>query len=53
MLSALAVASTSREPDEIFNPVLFEGEEIELTSGLKLKIGNIHGEPAIELCGSS
>jgi len=31
--------------------VLFEGEEIELTSALKLKLGNIHGEPAIELCG--
>ena len=52
MLRALGVASTSREPEEIFNGVLFEGEEIELTSALKLKLGNIHGEPAIELCGA-
>ena len=52
VLRALGVASTSREPEEIFNGVLCEGEEIELTSALKLKLGNIHGEPAIELCGS-
>ena len=52
VLRALGVATTSREPDEIFNGVLFEGEEIELASALKLKLGNIHGEPAIELCGS-
>lgn len=51
MLRALGVTSTSREPDEIFDGVFFEGEEIELTSALKLKLGNIHGEPAIELCG--
>ncbi len=52
VLRALGVASTSREPDEIFNGVLFEGEEIVLTSALMLKLGNIHGEPAIELCGA-
>jgi hypothetical protein len=52
VLRALGVASTSREPDEIFNGVLFEGEEMELTSALRLRPGNIHGEPAIELCGA-
>jgi hypothetical protein len=52
VLRALGVASTSREPEEIFDGVLSEGEEIELTSALKLKLGNIHGEPAIELCGT-
>ena len=52
VLRALGVASTSREPEEIFDGVLSEGEEIELTSALKLKLGNIHGEPAIELCGA-
>ena len=53
VLGALGVATTSREPDEIFDGVLFEdGEEIELTAGLTLKRGNIHGEPAIELCGA-
>jgi hypothetical protein len=52
VLRALGVASTWREPDKIFNGVLFEGEEIELTSALKLKRGNIHGEPVIELRGA-
>lgn len=32
--------------------MLSEGEEIELTSALTLKLGNIHGEPAIELCSA-
>ena len=52
MLRALGVASTSRKPDDIFNGVLLEGEEIELVSALKFKLGNIQGEPAIELCGA-
>ncbi len=52
VLRAIGVGSTSREPDQIFNGILYEGEEIELVSALKLKRGSIHGEPAIELYGA-
>lgn len=41
-----------REPDEIFNGILDEGEEITLVSNLTLRRGLIHREPAVELCGA-
>jgi hypothetical protein len=41
-----------REPSEILNGILEEGEEITLVSNLKLRKGSIHREPAIELCGA-
>ncbi|MCU1266182.1 MAG: primase traC (modular protein) [Acidobacteria bacterium] len=41
-----------REPDEILNRILDEGEEITLVSNLTLRRGLIHREPAVELCGA-
>jgi hypothetical protein len=52
VLYSLGISRSLREPGEIFNAVLDEGEEISLTANLTLKLGSIHGEPAIELCGA-
>src|SRR5205085_4794600 len=41
-----------RQPDEIFQAILNEGEEVSLVSNLKLRRALIHKEPAIELCGA-
>ena len=41
-----------REPDEVFQAILNEGEEVSLVSNLKLRRGLIHKEPTIELCGA-
>jgi len=52
VLRSLGDARDLREPDEIFQAVLNEGEEVSLVSNLKLRKGLIHKEPAIELCGA-
>jgi hypothetical protein len=52
VLRSLGLARSLREPEQIFRGILDEGEEIGLVANLKLKRGNIHGEPAIELCGA-
>ena len=52
VLRSLGDSRDLREPDEIFNAVLNEGEEVSLVSNLKLRRGLIHKEPAIELCGA-
>jgi hypothetical protein len=51
VLRSLGLGPNLREPDEIFYAVLDEGEEITLTSNLKLRRVSIHREPTIELCG--
>jgi hypothetical protein len=51
VLRSLGVTRSLREPVEIYNGVLVDGEEVRLTAGL-LKPGSIHGDPAIELCGT-
>lgn len=52
VLRSIGLMRDLREPDEIFYAVLDEGDEITLTSNLKLRRGSIHSEPAIELCGA-
>jgi hypothetical protein len=52
VLRSLGDSRDLREPDEIFNAVLNEGEEVSLVSNLKVRRGLIHKEPAIELCGA-
>jgi len=52
VLRSLGDSRDLREPDEIFQAVLDEGEEVSLVSNLKLRRGLIHREPAIELCGA-
>jgi protein strawberry notch len=52
VLRSLGDSRDLREPDEIFQAVLDEGEEVSLVSNLKLRRGLIHKEPAIELCGA-
>jgi hypothetical protein len=49
VLRSLGISRPLQDPAKIYNAVLNEGEEITLTSNLKLKKGNIHGEAAIEL----
>ena len=49
VLRSLGISRRLQDPAKIYNAVLNEGEEITLTSDLKLKKGNIHGESAIEL----
>ena len=49
MLRSLGISRRLQDPAKIYNAVLNEGEEITLTSNLKLKKGNIHGESAVEL----
>jgi hypothetical protein len=52
VLRSLGDLRDLREPDEIFQAILNEGEEVSLVSNLKLRRGLIHKEPAIELCGA-
>ena len=52
VLRSLGDSRDLREPDEIFQAILIEGEEVSLVSNLKLRRGLIHKEPAIELCGA-
>src|SRR5207253_538220 len=52
VLRSLGDSRDLREPDEIFQAILNEGEEVSLVSNLKLRRGLIHKEPAIELCGA-
>jgi len=52
VLRSLGLTRQLREPAQIFNGVLHEGEEITLAGNLKLRKGNIHGEAAIELHGA-
>jgi len=53
VLRSLGDSRDLREPDEIFQAILNEGEEVSLVSNLKLRRGSIHKEPAIELCGAN
>ena len=52
VLRSLGITRRLIEPAQIFAGVLHEGEEITLAANLKLRKGNIHGEPAIELHGA-
>ena len=52
IVAALGATRNLREPDEIFNGILDEGEEVTLVSGLKLCRKLVHREPFIELCGA-
>ncbi|MGH9759605.1 MAG: strawberry notch C-terminal domain-containing protein, partial [Blastocatellia bacterium] len=52
VLHSLGITRSLREPGEIFSGVLKDFEEITLAANLTLKRANIHGEPAIELCGA-
>ena len=52
VLRALGISRRLLSPEQIFKAVLHEADEITLAANLKLKQGNIHGEPAIELCGA-
>ncbi len=49
VLRSLGISRRLQDPAKIYNAVLNEGEEITLTSNLKLKKGSIHGESAVEL----
>ncbi len=51
IVAALGATRDLREPEEIFNGILDEGEEVILVSGLKLCRKVIHREPVIELIG--
>jgi hypothetical protein len=52
VLRSLGDSRDLREPDEVFQAILDEGEEVSLVSNLKLRRGLIHKEQAIELCGA-
>jgi hypothetical protein len=49
VLRSLGIRRRLQDPAKIYNAVLNEGEEITLTSNLKLKKGSIHTESAVEL----
>lgn len=53
VLRALGVIRAIIDPAEVFEAVLYNGEEIELAEGLTLKQGRIHRETVIELCGAA
>nr|MBA3714990.1 strawberry notch C-terminal domain-containing protein [Pyrinomonadaceae bacterium] len=52
VLRSLGITRSLREPAQIINGVLHEGEEITLAANLTLRQGNIHGEPAVEMHGA-
>ena len=52
IVKALGTTRDLRTPDEIFDGVLHEGDEVELVSGLKLCRKLVHREATIELCGA-
>jgi len=53
VLRSLGIGRTLREPEQIFNAILNEADEIILAANLKLKRGSLHGETAIELTGAA
>ena len=49
VLRSLGISRRLQDPAKIYNAVLNEGEELTLTSNLKLRKGSIHEDSAVEL----
>lgn len=51
VLKALGVGASTRTPEEIFNAIYLDGEQVELVGGMKLRRTMLRGSRAIELWG--
>jgi hypothetical protein len=49
VLRSLGLGSSASDPQQVFTAVLHQGEQIDLTSNLRLKRSTLQREPAIEL----
>ncbi len=52
VLRTLGIGRQLQSPEDVFKAVLHEGDEVELEANLKLKLGRLHGEPVVEVCGA-